>query len=41
MLKNYRVAMSTLHESNEEVEWQGPSARIADDPDGHGFLGDE
>ncbi len=41
MVKNYRVAMSTLHESTEEVEWQDPSAHIANDPDGHGFLGDE
>ncbi len=40
-LKNYRVAMSTLCKPDEEEEWQNPSARIADDPNVHGLLGDE
>ncbi len=40
-LKNYRVAMSTLHDPDETEEWQNPSAHIADDPDVWGFIENE
>ncbi len=40
-LKNYRVAMSRLHKSEETEQWQNPSARIADDPEIQRIEGDE